>query len=161
MLNKGLMSSESNEWYTPKYIVDFLEGKYGKITLDPCASEQTKIGILNYTKKEDGLTKEWKEDFVFVNPPYGREISKWVKKSYEEHKKYNNKIALLIPARPDTTYWHDYIFPNYKTIYFIKGRIKFLSSQKESLSAPFPSVLIVFDKDGEKEIKTVDFKERK
>ena len=155
MVNKGLMSSDSNEWYTPLYVTNFLEVKYGKIILDPCAAKTTTIGEINYTIEDDGLSKEWDKKVVFVNPPYGREIQEWVKKSMLQQKKYNNIIILLIPARTDTTYWHDFIFPYYSEIYFIKGRIKFETVHGVGESAPFPSAIIVFSENKNKTIKSL------
>ena len=57
---------------------------------------------------------------VFCNPPYGRVISKWVKKCYEESKKANTLVVMLIPARTDTSYFHDYIYHKAKEIRFIR-----------------------------------------
>ena len=75
----------------------------------------------------------------FVNPPYGREIPKWVYKGYEEWKK-GKLVVFLIPSRTDTKWWHDYIMKATE-IRFIKGRLKF-DDQKNS--APFPSAIVVF-----------------
>ena len=58
---------------------------------------------------ENGLEQDWSNSNVFSNTPYGKEIKKWVKKCYEESKKENTKIVMLIPARTDTIYYHDYI----------------------------------------------------
>jgi site-specific DNA-methyltransferase (adenine-specific) len=158
MINQGIMSSESNKWYTPKYITDYIESNYGKITLDPCASDWRKIANINYTKEDDGLSKEWNEDLVFVNPPYGRGIKLWVEKCVKEQIKHKNTIIMLIPARPDTSYWHDFIFPNYKEIFFIKGRIKFDRIEGDSESAPFPSCLVVFSEYDKKIIRPLEIK---
>jgi hypothetical protein len=83
---------------------------------------------------------------VFVNPPYGREIGKWVKKSYEEGLKPNTLVVMLIPARTDTRYFHDYILGKAE-IRFIKGRLKFINLDgdgKETSPAPFPSMLAIY-----------------
>ena len=77
---------------------------------------------------------------VFVNPPYGREIKDWVKKAYEEGQKLDTTVVMLIPARTDTKYFHEYIY-NKSEIRFIKGRLKFGDSKN---SAPFPSMVVVF-----------------
>ena len=61
---------------------------------------------------------------VFMNPPYGREIKYWVEKAYRESIK-GAVVVCLIPARTDTSYWHDYIFPFADDIRFIRGRLKF------------------------------------
>ena len=78
---------------------------------------------------------------VFCNPPYGRQIGKWVQKAYEESKS-GTTIVLLIPARTDTTYFHDYIYqkPNVE-IRFLRGRLKFGDGKN---SAPFPSMVVIF-----------------
>ena len=80
---------------------------------------------------------------AFVNPPYGREIGKWVEKSYKESLKPNTKVVMLIPARTDTKYFHEYIY-NKAEIRFIKGRLKFIKDGVEGESAPFPSMVVVF-----------------
>jgi site-specific DNA-methyltransferase (adenine-specific) len=74
-----------------------------------------------------------------MNPPYGREIAKWVKKAWEESEK-GCKVVCLLPARTDTKWFHDYCY-QYGRITFIKGRIKF-SNHKHN--APFPSMIVIF-----------------
>ena len=77
---------------------------------------------------------------VFCNPPYGREISKWVKYSYEQSKKDKTTVVMLIPARTDTRYFHEYIYHKAE-IRFIKGRLKFGDATQ---SAPFPSMVVIY-----------------
>lgn len=76
-----------------------------------------------------------------MNPPYGRELKHWVEKAYNESLK-GAVVVCLIPARTDTSYWHNYIFGKAHEIRFIKGRVKFGDGKG---SAPFPSAIIVFD----------------
>jgi len=148
-------SSKSNEWYTPQYLFDELNEKY-QFTLDPCASHENAKCDKYFTIEDDGLTKDWSKDIVFMNPPYGRNIKHWIKKAYEESVK-GATVVCLIPARTDTTYWHDYIFNNAYNIKFLKGRIKFGGAVN---SAPFPSAIVVFKlneergSDGTKSSKT-------
>ncbi|WFD12231.1 DNA N-6-adenine-methyltransferase [Tepidibacter hydrothermalis] len=83
MNNDVIFSSKSNEWATPQDLFDKLNEEF-KFTLDPCAThENAKCGKY-YTIEEDGLKQSWKGEIVFCNPPYGREISQWVEKSYKE-----------------------------------------------------------------------------
>jgi phage N-6-adenine-methyltransferase len=131
--------SESNEWGTPQELYDELNKEYG-FTLDPCATSENAKCNKYYTKEDDGLSKDWSREIVFMNPPYGREISKWVKKASETK---SAVVVCLIPSRTDTKYWHNYIFPKAHKIMFIKGRLKF-SGHKNS--APFPSAIVVFDR---------------
>lgn len=77
---------------------------------------------------------------MFCNPPYGREIKDWVRKCYEESKKPNTVVVMLIPARTDTAYFHEYIYKRAE-VRFIRGRLKFGDAKN---SAPFPSMVVVF-----------------
>ena len=77
---------------------------------------------------------------VFCNPPYGRDIAKWVEKCFREGHKDNTIVVLLIPARTDTRYFHDYII-NRSEVRFVPGRLKFGDSKQ---SAPFPSMVVIF-----------------
>ena len=74
-----------------------------------------------------------------MNPPYGREIGKWIKKAYESSLN-GATVVCLLPSRTDTKWFHDYIY-NKAEIEFIKGRLKFGNSKN---SAPFPSMIVVF-----------------
>ena len=76
---------------------------------------------------------------MFCNPPYGREISKWVEKAYLENKNNNTFVVMLLPARTDTKWFHDYIYNKHEII-FIKGRLKFNDGKQP---APFPSMLVI------------------
>jgi site-specific DNA-methyltransferase (adenine-specific) len=75
----------------------------------------------------------------YVNPPYGNEIPKWIKKGYEEYQK-GKSVVFLIPSRTDTRWWHDYCM-NATEIRFIKGRLKFDDCKNP---APFPSAIVIF-----------------
>ena len=77
---------------------------------------------------------------MFCNPPYGKEISDWVQKCYEEGHKENTLVVMLIPARTDTKYFHDYILHRAE-VRFIRGRLKFGGA---STGAQFPSMLVIF-----------------
>ena len=76
---------------------------------------------------------------VFCNPPYSN-ISEWVRKCYYESQKDGTLVVMLIPARTDTRYFHDYIL-NRSEVRFIKGRLKFGDSKH---NAPFPSMVVIF-----------------
>ena len=140
-MNKVHFSMESNEWQTPQYLYDELNKEFG-FTLDPCCTKQTAKCDKYYIKEDDGLKQDWSNYIVFMNPPYGREIPKWIEKEYKESLK-GATVVCLIPARTDTKYWHKYIFP-YAEIRFIKGRVKFEGNQKGSGAAPFPSAIAIF-----------------
>ena len=140
MLNKSLFTSNTDEWATPQWLFDELDAAY-HFTLDPCATAENAKCAKYYTKEDDGLSKDWSDEAVFMNPPYGREIGKWVQKAYEESHK-GAIVVCLLPSRTDTRWFHDYVMKA-QEIRFLKGRLKFVGGNN---SAPFPSVIVVFGK---------------
>ena len=140
MNTEVMFSSASNDWATPQEFYDKLNLEFN-FTLDPCANHSNAKCKKFFTPDEDGLKQSWEGHTVFCNPPYGREIAKWVRKCYEESKKYNITCVMLIPARTDTTYFHEYIYHKAYEIRFLKGRLKFGNSNN---SAPFPSMVVIF-----------------
>lgn len=140
---KAMLSSKAMDWETPQDFFDELDREFN-FNLDPCATKKTAKCDKFFTKEEDGLSKDWGGFTVFCNPPYGRAIKDWVKKCAEESKKKDTIIVMLIPARTDTKYFHEYIYKKKNVeIRFIKGRLKFGNSKN---SAPFPSMVVVFRK---------------
>lgn len=116
-------TSNRDDWETPQWLFDALDAVH-HYTLDPYCTHENAKCERHYTKEEDGLSKSWAGETVFCNPPYGRHIGDWVKKCAEESG--HAKITLLIPARTDTRYFHQFIYnkPNVR-IEFIRGRLKF------------------------------------
>lgn len=135
MNNKLMFSSATDEWSTPQDVFDKLNGEFS-FTLDPCANDTNHKCKKYFTKTENGLLQNWDDEIVFCNPPYGREIGKWVKKAAES----KATVVMLLPARTDTKWFHDYIYEKAE-IRFIKGRLKFGEAQN---SAPFPSMVVIF-----------------
>jgi phage N-6-adenine-methyltransferase len=136
---KTMLSSNTPEWGTPLTFFDELNKEFN-FTLDPCATKENAKCSKFYTKEDNGLSKDWDNEIVFCNPPYGTESPKWVKKASEAK---GGKVVMLIPARTDTRYFHDYIYGKAE-IRFIKGRLKFEGTQKGSGAAPFPSMVVIF-----------------
>lgn len=137
---KLMFSSKSNDWATPQAFFDKLDGIYGPFTLDAAASADNYKVSNFYTEADDSLAQDWSGNRVFLNPPYGRRLKDWVKKAHEEGQKQDTVVVMLIPARTDTAYWHDYVMKA-DEIRFVRGRIKF---GDETNSAPFPSAVVVF-----------------
>lgn len=115
------MTSDKDDWETPQALFDELDARY-HFTLDPCSTHENAKCEKHFTIDEDGLAQSWAGETVFCNPPYGRGIGEWVRKCFDESK--HADIVLLIPARTDTAYFHDYIYHNAK-VEFIRGRLKF------------------------------------
>ena len=137
-------SSKTDLWSTPQDLFDRLDAIHG-FTLDVCATPENAKCEWFFTKEDDGLSKDWWDNVCWMNPPYGREISKWVKKAHEastpDWQHGGAKVVCLLPARTDTRWWHDYVIP-YGKIEFIKGRLKFGGHKN---NAPFPSAVVIFE----------------
>lgn len=137
MLTSGLTSSNTDEWATPQDLFDALDATF-HFTLDPCATPENAKCAKFYTKEQDGLKQDWGGAVIWCNPPYGREIGKWIQKCAE----HRGVAVMLIPARTDTRWWHSYIDKNPDAhVYFIKGRLKFGDGKNP---APFPSAIVVY-----------------
>jgi len=133
-------TSNSNEWETPQQLFNNLDMEF-HFTLDPCSTHENAKCKKHYTIEDDGLSKSWVGETVFMNPPYGREIGKWAKKAFEEWKK-GATVVCLVPSRTDTAYWHDYFKQG--EIRFIRGRVHFEQPNGKGGAAPFPSAIIIF-----------------
>lgn len=131
-----MFTSKTPEWETPQDFFDRLNKEFS-FTLDVCATKENAKCKKYFTLEQNGLNQRW-EGICWMNPPYGREIGKWMRKAYEESLK-GSSIICLVPARTDTRWWHDYAMKG--SIRFIKGRLKFGSAKT---NAPFPSAIIIF-----------------
>jgi len=126
--------SQRLDWKTPKAVYQILDAEFS-FDHDPCPTKP----------KVDGLNSEW-GGCNFVNPPYGRELPKWIAKGYEEWNK-GKTVVFLIPSRTDTKWWHQHCMKATE-IRFIKGRLKF---DDQANPAPFPSAIVVFSHQQEME----------
>ena len=137
MLTKGLFTSKTDEWGTPKSIFDELNKTF-HFTIDVCADASNHKCEKYFTKEQDGLRQDWGGGVIWCNPPYGREIGKWVEKCAM----HRGVAVMLVPARTDTKWWQDYIYHNPNAqVRFFRGRLKFNDGKNP---APFPSALIIF-----------------
>ncbi|MBQ0166904.1 MAG: hypothetical protein KBT02_07360 [Treponema sp.] len=134
-----MFSSKSPEWETPQDLFDALN-KIHRFTLDPASTDDNAKCDKHFTEKENGLLQNWGGYSVFCNPPYGRNIGKWVEKGFKEAKKPGTKVVMLLPSRTDTAWFHDYCLKG--RVEFLRGRLKFGDSIHP---APFPSMIVIFD----------------
>lgn len=155
-----------DEWETPFWLYETLDKEF-RFDLDPASTEENAMSRLYMDREFDGLKHRWFNS-VFVNPPYSQ-LKKWVQKGYDEA--YNNpsvqQVVILVPARTDTQAWWNWI--RFGEVRFLPGRLKFRLSaadkeavalknnmrvaagkpplDPENTSAPFPSAVVVFDRD--------------
>ena len=143
-MNSALLSSKKMDYCTPQDVFDKLNKEF-HFALDAAATEKSAKCNKFFTLETDGLSQSWDcGGAVFCNPPYGREIGKWVQKAFEEAKG-GHPIVLLIPARTDTSYFHDYVYGKAE-IRFLRGRLHFEDEDGNRYPpAPFPSMLVIYN----------------
>ena len=134
-----MFSSATDMWATPQNFFDELNREFN-FSLDACALPSNAKCEKFFTPEQDGLSQNW-EGNVWCNPPYGRDVGNWVAKAYESaHSGTETVVVMLLPARTDTKWFHEYIYGKAE-VRFVKGRLKFGDGTN---SAPFPSMVVVF-----------------
>ena len=131
-------SAKTQEWERPDEFFTALDKEFG-FTLDACASHENAKCAVYFTRDDNGMEKNW-SGTVWLNPPYGREIGRWIEKAEREVLKGATVVA-LIPARTDTRWWHEIVMKH--EVRFLRGRLYFKDNQGNCGRAPFPSVLVV------------------
>ena len=139
--DKNRFAAKSVEWETPFEFFSPLNAEF-KFTLDVCATQENKKVSNCFTLSENGLIQSWKDNTCWMNPPYGREMVKWLEKAKNETKSGVTTVC-LIPARTNTSWWHS-ICLKASEIRFVKGRPKFGNATH---GLPFPLAIIIFAPD--------------
>lgn len=142
-ISETLYSSRTDLWETPQDFFDKLNDEF-HFDLDVCAIPENAKCERFYSPEQNGLLQPWTGN-VWCNPPYGRDIAKWIDKAQNEIKQNANVIVLLVHARTDTRWFHEYLYnkPNVE-LRFVKGRIKFGGAK---YNAPFPSMIAILRRD--------------
>ena len=143
MMNAALLSSEKLDWCTPPDFFKELDDEF-HFDLDAAATPKSAKCQKYFTPDDDALQQDWGGHTVFLNPPYGRTLNKWVEKAHGEGQKEGTTVVVLIPARTDTSYFHDHILGKAE-IRFLRGRLKFTDEDGNVKdAAPFPSLLAIY-----------------
>jgi phage N-6-adenine-methyltransferase len=129
--------SAKTEWETPMDLFGPLDAEFG-FTLDVAADANNTKCKKHFSVTDDGLSQEW-SGVCWCNPPYGRDMYKWVRKAASEADRGVTSV-LLIPVRSNTQWWHDYCIPKAE-VRFVKGRPKF-GGATEGL--PWPLAIVIF-----------------
>ena len=143
-IKNGAFSSETDEYYTPREVLDAVADALGEIDLDPCAEAHGDRANVpareHYTKKDDGLSKQWKGR-VFMNPPYGREVAEWVSSLVNFHKSGDVPEAIALVASRTDSEWFNLF--NGHSVCFVDHRLKFSGAAS---GAMFPSAIFYLGK---------------
>lgn len=137
-----MFSSASEEWQTPIQLFNFLDG-YFRFTIDVAATKTNALCKSFYDKQANALALAWTGTW-WCNPPYGRQLHRWVQKMVSSYTDGQTGVALL-PSRTETE-WHQLLYDHAQLIVPLRKRVQFVRQlePKATSSAPFPSVLAVF-----------------
>ncbi len=150
-MNKSkIYKNKKDDWHTPKEIVEL----FGHFDMDPCTTKDSakRLEIKNYyTKRDNGLTKEWTGK-VWLNPPFSNK-EEWIKKA-RDYVNGGGEVFLLLPLSPETKIWHECILGN-AIIYIPNKRISFLENGKsKGKGSSFTSVIVEMTKTRNYKYKT-------
>lgn len=134
MNTEVMFSSATDLWATPQDFFDELDAEF-HFDLDVCALPENAKCATYYTPEQDGLKQPW-TGTVWCNPPYGRQIGKWVERGAQAAQN-GATVVMLLPARTDTRWFHDYIYNNpLAQIRFVRGRLKFFWGARTRRNSP-------------------------
>ena len=129
--------SKTDLWETPQELWNQLDAEF-HFEIDVCATKENSKCSIYFDPDKDGLKQDW-TGVCWMNPPYGRQIGRWIEKAFIESQRHGALVVCLLPVRTDTAWWHDYVSKG--EIRFIRGRLKFGGGKT---SAPFPSAVVIF-----------------
>ena len=129
--------SDSIEYSTPLKIVQPLIKEFN-ITKDVCASASNHKLPDYWTKEDNALAMNWVGN-CWINPPFSRDLNKWVKKACEDTQKFGGTKVILIPVRSNTKWWADVITK--AEIRFINGEVNF---NEEERGLWLPMCILIF-----------------
>lgn len=145
------------DWYTPPAIVKALGGLEG-FDLDPCTPEDPSrlpapTARRMITPSQDGLaTAWWPRAFVWLNPPYGKGMDKWMAKLAN----HPGGGVALVPAHMDPGWMHAFVLnhPNTTAILLTRGRLKFMRPDGSTgTAAPTGSVFVAYGQRAARNLK--------
>lgn len=148
--DKNVFSSKKQDYSTPQDLFNLLNAEF-HFTLDVCADECNHKAPTWFDEESDGLKQNW-IGTCWMNPPYN-DKKKWIIKAYNESVKNNCTVVCLVPARTNTSWWHNYCMKG--EIRFIKGRPVF-EGMKHGL--PQPLAIVIFGLNYSNSYKSVELK---
>lgn len=148
--NSTALKSNRDDWRTPQDLFTTLDKEF-MFDLDAAADQHNALCYHYFSQQDSAFDNEWYVTDpgcrAFCNPPYSRKVKEWLVRGYEQSKKHDMIVVFLVPARTDTTWWHDVVMKHAYEIRLVKGRIKFGLPDVKLEPCPFPSAVVVFNED--------------
>lgn len=146
-------SSANERWNTPPQVFESITARYGSCQVDAAADAENALCPYFINAEMNGLESDWnqtEEDTaqVWLNPPYGRVLRRWARKALHEIQTGRvSRIIILVPARTETVWFKELVESTFCShVDFVGSRIRFGGHETDN-SAPFPSAVIVLDRE--------------
>ena len=159
--SNGRYNGNGREWRTPPEVFEPLHLEFD-FTLDPCTTADNPLRLPRFFTERDedavifqnpggGLFQSWRDERVFMNPPYGREVAAWTAKAHRESVYAGALVVGLLPASTDLEWWHRDVLEPKAEIRYIRGRVRFLTDGPYRASGFFASVVVIWRPQGNRE----------
>jgi phage N-6-adenine-methyltransferase len=151
-----LMSSNQQDWRTPRELFQKIQAVAGPFDLDAAADRHNTLCEMFFSEDYSALVHEWAvyvgdaHTRVWLNPPYGKALPLFAARAVAQVTGYKSvEVWMLVPARVDTRWWNA-LMTKAVSVRFMKGRVKFEREDGARDSAPFPTAVIQLRHDGGK-----------
>jgi phage N-6-adenine-methyltransferase len=134
--------SQTVVWRTPDCLYRALDQEFS-FTVDAAADSDNAQCDRFFDREADALAHPWTGHRVFCNPPYGRDLEKWIRKAADEAQENGALVVMVLPARTGNRRFHRYVLPHAE-VRFIRGRLNFSLGGAGRSRAPFDSMVVVF-----------------
>lgn len=146
--------SDKIEYSTPQKLYDFINKEFN-FEIDVCASESNKKCNKYFNVKMDGLKQNWTGK-CWMNPPFNKELKKWVIKAKQESEKHKSIICCLIPVRSNTNWWKECCESS--EIRFIIGEVNFNELER---GLWLPMCLMIFGTENKGKFSIINYRKIK
>ena len=150
-IGENTFKSNSIEYSTPQILFNSMNILYN-FELNVCASVENAKCKLFYTKEDDSLTKEWTGN-CWMNPPFNKQLGKFVLKMHRDFLKYGGIKCALIPVRSNTIWWSKVVLD--AECVFINGEVNF---NEEKRGLWLPMCLLVFGNNKRGQFSVIDYR---
>jgi len=144
--------SENIVYSTPRKLFEVINQEFN-FNLDVCALPENAKCQVYFSPEDDGLKQDW-SGVCWMNPPFNKDLKKWVLKAAAESKKYNSIICCLIPVRSNTIWWKDVC--ESAEIRFIIGEVNFNDLER---GLWLPMCLMIFGTERRGRFSYINYKE--
>lgn len=132
----AILPSQRSDWGTPPAFFAAIDEVF-HFTLDAAASEENAKCKRFFSESDDGLARSWSGEVVWLNPPFGDGLERWIQKAIDEAH-FGATTVMLLPHRSGSRWWR---LARQGEITELEGRIRFEGAAN---GAPFDCALVVF-----------------